>query len=488
MVKPISSPVIKVLFLTAEACPYVKIGGLGDVSGTLPEVIMRHYASQIDLRLLMPFHLNMQIDPSNIVTIGSFTMSFPDFSETITILQDKMAAFPIFFLQSPILSATKPYSSDSMLDLSKYSLFSQAVKQFCSEIHWEPDILHANDWHTALSVYQAGTPAFRQSMELPLKTLLSIHNLPYMGASNRDILRKFSIFPANTQALPDWARTIPLSMGISRADRVLTVSNGYAQEIKTPEFGCGLDTYFREHEEKVGGILNGIDQYLWNPEIDPLIHQPFSVDQLALRSENKKYLFAQHFPKSTLNTPLLIWVGRLQGQKGADILLESLQALSKEDWRCIILGTGDPDLEETALSLSAKLPEKLLVLNKFDDALSHQLYASGDMIIIPSRYEPCGLSQMFAMHYGCLAVATATGGLKDTIDDIEISQQPTGFLFSEANPNACTIKIHTAIEFYNQKADLWKLMQQRAMKKDFSWYRSAEQYKNEYLNLMENPS
>ena len=317
----------KILFLTAESSPFVKIGGLGDVSGSLPGIIMQQYGQQFDVRVVMPYHHNMQLQPQDVQPIDSFTLESTYFSETITILQHQKTSIPFYFLQSNTLSATGPYSEDGLVDLRKYSLFCQAMQLTCEHLNWQPNLLHANDWHTALAIYLLTSPEMSQSRKIS-KTILSIHNLPYMGAGDRDVLRHYGIQPSDDPDLPDWARQIPLPMGISRADRVLTVSNGYAQEIMTPDFGCGLDPYFQKYPNKVGGILNGIDEDIWNPQTDPLIVANFSLDQLDKRLENKRKLLSDYFPDPVDNQPLLIWVGRLQGQKGADVLLESLQAIS----------------------------------------------------------------------------------------------------------------------------------------------------------------
>jgi starch synthase len=476
----------RMLFLTAESSPYIKVGGLGDVSGSLPPLLARMYPDLLDIRMVMPYHANLKLDPKAAKVVCEFQVSYPALKEKITAWQDNSASFPVYFLQSETLSKTPPYTEDWVFDLQKYTLFSLAVHKFMDTLQWIPDIYHGNDWHTALAIYQTGTRAFKQNTNKPFKTMLSIHNLPYMGLANRKVLAQFGIRPSQNQSLPDWARDIPLPMGMSRTDIISTVSNGYAQEIMTPEFGCGLDGFLQAKSVNVRGILNGIDPQEWDPTSDPHLVAHFSQATLQDRLANKKALFTQYFSKSKPSLPLLIWVGRLQGQKGADVFLDSLRNLLDQDWRCIILGTGDPALEESVTSLSSQYPEKIHGILKFDNAFSHQLYAGGDMIIMPSRYEPCGLSQMFAMRYGCLPIATATGGLKDTISDYSANLNSDGFLFLQPTVQACTESIQKALEIYSLNPQKWQTMQCTAMQKDFSWERSAEQYKDVYLNLLEN--
>ncbi|MBI9048327.1 MAG: glycogen synthase [Anaerolineaceae bacterium] len=478
----------KILYLTAESSPYSKVGGLGDVSGSLPPILADLYSAFFDIRMVMPFHKNMNTSNTNIKKLDELVVEYANTHEIIEVFQDQNAALPVYFLKSPSLSSTPPYTDNLQVDLIKYCLFSKAIHSFCDTINFLPDLYHANDWHTALAVYQTKTIAFKKNRKSPFSTILSIHNLPYMGNANRKILRKFGFRPSRNLSLPKWARDLPLPMGISRADQILTVSNGYAQELLTPEFGCGLHTYLQKKATKVAGILNGIDQTEWDPASDHFLAQNYTIDNLDQRMVNKKALFDKYFPGTSNKTPLLIWVGRLTGQKGADVLLDSLNMLLDQDWRCIILGTGDPALEKAIRTLANKVPEKIVGLAEFSNELAHKLYAGGDMIIMPSRYEPCGLSQMFAMRYGCLAVATATGGLKDTIKDYSSTENPDGFLFTAAKANDCSKSIALAMHVYQDNPGKWRQMQIDAMRKDFSWHRSAERYKAMYLKLLERHS
>jgi starch synthase len=476
----------KILFLSAEASPYSKVGGLGDVSGSLPPLLSRLYPDLLDIRMVLPYHSDLNLDLTAARIVCKFQASVAYFDEYVTVWQDQAAAYPVYFLQSETLSKSPPYSDDSTVDLIKYAMFSHLVHDFINQLQWNPDIIHANDWHTALFIYQIGTKNFKQASKIRVKTILSIHNLPYMGAGNKKILKSFGINPSKHQDLPDWARTIPLPMGMGQADLITTVSSGYAQEIMTPQFGCGLEEFLKANSHKLRGILNGIDPDEWDPTADPLLTANFSHTTLQKRAANKTALFHTFFPGIVPEHPLLIWIGRLQAQKGADILINTLKNLITEEWHCIILGTGDPGLEEAVLNLSKQHPHKIQAVMKFDHALSHQLYAGGDAIIMPSRYEPCGLSQMFAMRYGCLPIATATGGLKDTISDQAAAKNPDGFLFQEATAAACSDSVKEALHLFAHDPHQWHTMQINAMVKDFSWHRSAEEYKNVYIELWEN--
>ena len=475
----------KILYLTAESSPYNKVGGLGDVSGSLPPILAKYYSDIFDIRMVMPYHSNISIDHEKLKKIGEFETEYANTLEYISIYQDTAADYPVYFLKSHSLSSTPPYTDNPQVDLIKYALFSKAVHQFCKIIDFMPDVYHANDWHTALSVYLTKTRVFRKTHSKHFSTIVAVHNLPYMGNANRKILRKFGYRISTNLSLPKWARDLPLPMGMSRADRILTVSNGYAQEIMTSKFGCGLETFLQKRAKKVVGIVNGIDMQEWNPETDTHLKANFSINSIEKRSQNKQALLDEYFPGSSLTDPLLVWVGRLTQQKGADILLNSLSNLMDKQWRCIILGTGDPALETQIKELSEEHPDKVTGIAKFSNEIAHQLYAGGDMIIMPSQYEPCGLSQMFAMRYGCLAVATSTGGLKDTISDFTSAAKPDGFLFSQPTIEECTAAIALAINTFSKEPEKWQQMQNNAMQKDFSWHRSAEKYKDLYIKLME---
>ena len=283
--------------------------------------------------------------------------------------------------------------------------------------------------------------------------------------------------------MPDWAKFTPLPMGISAADKIITVSPGYAREILTPEYGCGIEVYLQKHSGKVTGILNGIDESRWDPAEDETLSHNFSVENLSQRVNNKLDLQrALNFDVNE-NVPLLTIVTRLSEQKGVPAILEALPRLIDREWQFALLGTGSPELETQVGQLAKAHPERVAAFIKYDDVIARMLYASGDIFLMPSLYEPCGLSQMFAMRYGNLPVATATGGLADSIRDYSADPQTaTGFLYAQKATAGLVQAVSLALDvFQNKKA--WQVMQTNAMATDFSWATSARKYLEIYKSL-----
>jgi starch synthase len=285
--------------------------------------------------------------------------------------------------------------------------------------------------------------------------------------------------------LPKWARHMPLPMGLSTADRIIAVSPGYADEILTPEFGCGLDGFLFTCTEKITGILNGLDTVVWNPLSDPVLVARYSKSSLSKKIKNKQEIVTRLGLEFNPRTPLIIMISRLDQQKGLDYAIQALQNMTERKFQVVILGIGDPTLEDACQAFEDEYPERVRWLKRFDQTLSHQLYASGDIIIIPSRYEPCGLTQMISMRYGCVPVARNTGGLRDTIVDSEPQNGQTGFLFQNATAEECESAIERALNVFIDQSR-WEMIQKNGMKKDFSWNNSAAKYADEYINLWKN--
>ncbi|MCX8024813.1 MAG: glycogen synthase, partial [Thermanaerothrix sp.] len=300
----------------------------------------------------------------------------------------------------------------------------------------------------------------------------------------RPVLNHYSIPPARSTALPEWAQTLPLPMGLWAADHINAVSPTYAEEILTPEFGCGLETFLQGRKDHLSGILNGLDDEEWDPARDPVLPVPYDWQHLVERQRNKEALLREVQFDTDPHIPLLIIVSRLDRQKGIDIALEGLASLPDQPWNLIILGRGDTNLEKMCADFLQTYPDRVRFFSRLDVTLARKLYAGGDILLMPSRYEPCGLTQMIAMRYGCIPVARATGGLKDTIEDDPTLQRSTGFLFTDPTPQAFAHKLHEALRCYYDP-NLWSGVQKRAMQKDFSWRRSAQAYFDLYQKLLD---
>jgi len=307
--------------------------------------------------------------------------------------------------------------------------------------------------------------------------VLTLHNLPFMGANATGRLSAYDL-PLRRLELPDWAVALPLPLGLWAADAIVAVSPTYAQEILTPEHGCGLHDFLRRRREAISGILNGLDVQAYDPETDSALEARFNFESLASRLENKIALQERLGLPKAPSAPLLGMVTRLEPQKGVDLALEALSTLADLPWQAVILGRGDQDLERDACCLQMDMRERVRAEIRFDAQLARQIYGGADIFLMPSRYEPCGMAQMIAMRYGCVPVVRAVGGLKDTVQGGQ-----TGFLFEEATVESLAEIIRTALQAYAD-GEQWRRLQRNGMAQDFSWTRSAKQYFDLYRALI----
>lgn len=491
--KTVPSSTLKVLVAASEAEPFIKVGGLGDVAGSLPSALVDYFKETpdlpaLDIRLFIPFHSQIQTSKFAIKE----EISFPVMGASETFMADVYACgslkFPAYLIAGePIPTDASVYDPNPIVDGKKFSFFSLAIVEFCRAVGWIPDIIFANDWHTALVPYLAKDQERFGLIFEKTRTILGVHNLPFMGGGTQAGLKEMGIKPSQDFRLPKWARHMPLPLGLDSADRIITVSPGYAREILTPEFGCGLDGFLYTCQSKVTGILNGLDTVTWNPAKDPLIVETYTKLSLQKRAVNKQEILTRLGLEYDPRTPLIIMISRIDQQKGIDLALEAIKNLTGRKFQIVILGVGDPALEDACKTLEETMPDKARFLQRFDQTLSHQLYSAGDMILIPSRYEPCGLTQMIAMRYGCVPIARNTGGLSDTILDSKLETDQTGFLFDKASPEACEKCIERALNaFINQPG--WQKIQKNGMKTDLSWKHSAKKYADEFISLWKKSS
>ena len=480
---------LNVLFLAAEAEPFIKIGGLGDVAGALPEVI-HHIAKQknisdVDIRLVLPYHYAIKQKQINPEFLGTFTVPRKAGVEECQVYQSELASIPVYLLDGdPINKKSPVYSPDPIHDGYKFVFFSLAALWLSDFLNWRVDILHGNDWHTATAIYALKTASNLPTNIKSAKAVHTLHNLPYMGFGVQQALTDYNLPPATNPILPEWARHAPLPLGLLYADRIIAVSPHYAEEILTPEFGCGLVDFLETRKPVLSGILNGLDTHKWDPQNDPATAKQYDIETLDQRKINKLALQHRFDLQEDENIPLLTLVSRMDPQKGIDIALKGLHYCDDQLWQAVILGTGDPRVENMARALAAEYPDRVRSVLTFDNRLAHQLYAGADIFMMPSRYEPCGLSQMIAMRYGCVPIARATGGLVDTIEHISYSVNGgTGFLFEKAYPSTFARILNRALRFYrNQSA--WQKIQINGMRKDYSWEKSALKYISVYKDLM----
>jgi len=483
---------LNVLFLTAEAEPFVKVGGLGDVAGALPDAIRNlsktlPKSKNVDIRVVLPFHFAVKQKGFKPELLGEFGVNSSEGLVNCQVYYYDKDGLPVYLLDGdPIDEKSPVYSLEPIHDGYKFVFFSLACLGLAKFLDFRVDILQANDWHTATAIYALKTREIPSPHLSRTKTILSLHNLPFMGFGVQKALSDYGLPPSEDTVLPEWARHAPLPLGLLHADRIIAVSPHYAEEILTPEFGCGLENFLKTRESAIQGIVNGLDLDLWDPETDKVIAQNFSINDLSKRSINKLDLLQEFNLLQNENIPLLTLISRMDAQKGIDIALKGLKYLKDSPWQAIILGTGNPTIEQMAVDLENEFPKRVRSIIDFDGKLAHRLYAGADIFMMPSRYEPCGLSQMISMRYGCVPVARATGGLVDTITPVSHKVDGgTGFLFDKPYPSVFATTMKRAIRLY-QKPTLWKKIQHNGMKIDFSWENSAQKYIDTYYSLVNN--
>jgi starch synthase len=468
---------INILFLAAEAEPFIKVGGLGDVAGSLPRALRALSTEdlKLDVRLVLPHHPAVKAE--NLKPVGMFSIQRNGVEIQVEASETVLNGMPVYLIGGePIRANGSVYSLNSALDAEKYAFFSFASLELSNQINWQPDVIHGNDWHTALSMYGSLTKRWEEGAR-HVASVITLHNLPFMGPDASAIIESYGLKLAQTD-LPEWARVMPLPLGLWASDAIVAVSPTYGREILTPEFGCGLDEFLISRGEAVGGILNGLDVESFDPAVDPALSANFDMLSLDKRAGNKVLLQERLGLPRDPEIPLLATVSRMDVQKGIDMVFSALKMMKKTKWQAVILGTGDPKLEAAAMKLQEELPDRVKVETRYDAGLARQIYAGSDMFLMPSRYEPCGLSQMISMRYGCVPIVRAAGGLNDTV-----KHGVTGFVFEKAHHMALAAAIKSAIKVFAER-EKWQSLQRAGMAQDFSWENSARKYLELYQSIL----
>jgi starch synthase len=469
---------MKILMVASEATPFAKTGGLADVLGALPPALVER-GEQVAV-VLPAYRENNYPHPTREAYRNLSIPIGPGYLVDIQASSNRGVTY--FFVQCPAL-----YDRDGVYGTSagdypdnhvRFAVLSMAAIGVARYL-FRPDILHLHDWQAALTpVYIRehfrGDPTF-----IGVKTLMTIHNLGYQGLFPPEALAQIALEPKllNPDQLEFFGRVNFLKAGIGWSDAVSTVSPSYAREIQTPEYGFGLDGFLRRHGP-VTGILNGVDYNEWNPEHDSHIARPYSANDLSGKRACKQALLAEYgLPQDNLDRPLLAIISRFAAQKGFDILADAASRLLQEDVNLVVLGSGDLPYESMFRALAQAYPEKVGLRVGYDTALSHRIEAGADMFLMPSRYEPCGLNQIYSLKYATVPVVRATGGLDDTIDD------STGFKFRDYSGDALLETVRLALKAY-QDLNQWVQRMRRGMERDFSWSASAGEYVGLYRRLM----
>ncbi len=473
---------MRVLFASSEIYPLAKTGGLADVAGALPAALAKHGA---DLRLLMPAYRGIaaKTDAKPIANLGD-----PFGRGDAVILEGRMpdSGLTVWLIDSPALYDRDggPYQDghghdwpDNDIRFALLGWVAARLSQGNSPLGWKPDIIHAHDWQAGLA------PAYLQAWGGPRPgTVFTIHNMAYQGGFAKEVLPSlglpWSFFTMN--GLEFWDRLSYLKAGLAYSDRLTTVSPSYAHEIQSAPNGFGMEGLLAWRTKDLSGILNGADYSIWNPATDPHIAHHFTPDQVtAGKAANKAALQAELGLPQIADAPLMIVVSRLSDQKGMDLLLNILPALLSQGAQLALLGTGEKWLEDALRTLSQKRPDQVAARIGFSEQMAHRLVAGGDMLMMPSRFEPCGLTQIYAMRYGTLPVVHRTGGLADTVTDATydslLNGSATGFVFDQATAPAFQWCAERAIALYRHP-EQWRRIQARAVQMDFTWDKAATQY------------
>jgi starch synthase len=487
---------LRILFLSAEAAPLIKVGGLADFAGALPAQLRR---MGHDVLLVLPLHASLRPRLAGVQPIARPAISARGSSMQAEVYRIEENGAPVYLVDGPPLRASDAiYHADAGRDTPKYVFFSLAALELARSLGWKPDLVHTNDWHTAAANLWLAGHGRKDRFFRDVRSVLSVHNLPYVGENAGWALTQFGLgvpekIPAarpdsdaaeydRFAALPAWAYSTLLPLGIAAADRIVAVSPSYAQEILTPEFGAGLEDYLLNQQDRIEGILNGLDQAVWNPATDARLASNFDPATIDRRAANKAALQQALNLKADPAAPLIGMVTRLNEQKGIDLALPALESWCGRGNQAAILGAGDPYLEQRCRAFAARHPGRAAAEFGYQDTLASLIYGGSDAFLIPSRYEPCGTSQMIAMRYGSLPVVRAVGGLKDTVRDAA-EQDGTGVMIADASPASVAMALGRVEEILRVR-ERRDALQLRCMRRDFDWARSAEAYLAAYRRVL----
>ena len=478
---------MRVLFVTSEAYPLAKSGGLADVSGALPAALMR---GGIDVRLLLPGY------PAALRALKDARVEMP--LKPLLGIEDAAlisghlpnSNVPVWLVNAPSLFSRPgglyqdEEGRDWLDNAQRFAFLAHVAAGIASGLmRWRPDVVHANDWHAGLlplllSLEAAPAPA----------TVFTIHNLAYQGNFPREILPALGIPDRvfNPDGIEFYGQVSFLKAAIRYSDRLTTVSPTYAKEVLSSEFGCGLDGVLRQREQDLRGILNGIDDDIWNPAIDEHLPRPYSVKDIAGKRVCKAELQRECGLEVDPETPVIGFVSRLAHQKMADVLLDAMPAIVECGAQFVLVGKGDPGLEAAFERMCEKHPQNVAIRLGYEEALAHRIQAGADILLAPARFEPCGLSHLYALRYGTLPVVRRTGGLTDTVTDtnaVTLSDRTAnGFVFDDPTVSGLLGAIRRALAAHREPLT-WRRLQLEGMAQDYSWHKGAARYASLYSEM-----
>jgi starch synthase len=481
---------LKVCILSSEIAPYAKTGGLADVSGAFVRNIgtLEH-----EVCAFMPLYLTVRQNHPELLAVAAVQQVALRIGDTEYIFSLSTSLFPgtkasMYFIDCPALFHRKSLYTGDADEHRRFLLFTRAVAESCRRLRFSPDIFHCNDWHTAFLPLFLKTLYAQDASLSSAKSLLTIHNIGYQGAMPSSAVADLGLGSGWAQLdHADMTHGLinSLKTGIKFADRVSTVSPTYAREIYDAPLGMGLQAALRARSDRAIGILNGVDYQDWDPRHDPHLSVHFGPRALEGKRVNKESLIAKTQLTLPASRPLIGMVTRLAEQKGIDLLFDSLPALlAVLDFGLIVLGSGDPKYAAFFEGLAARFPGRVAYVSGFNESLAHLIEAGSDIFLMPSRYEPCGLNQMYSLRYGTIPIVRNTGGLADSVEHFDPqSGRGTGCVFNDYDAQAVRWAIGTTLGWYSNP-QRWQQLMQNAMAKDFSWDRQIKEYDALYQTMV----
>ena len=480
---------LRICFCTSEAVPFAKTGGLADVAGALPAALA---GAGCDVRIVLPGYRAIDRGKFTFRTIGTASVPFGRERVEVEFLEGALPhagrAVPVYLVaHEPSFGRAGLYGEDGKDyadNLERFTVFGRGVLALPAHLGWSPDVMHCQDWQTGLvPVWLREEP--RDAALEGAATLFTIHNLAYQGLFPAEQLPVTGLGPHvfTPKGIEFYGKVNLLKGGLVYADRLSTVSEQYAREIQTPEFGCGLEGVLRERAADLAGILNGVDYSAWDPSTDRHLAARYTPDNLRGKAICKRDLRRSQHLDETRGAPLVGMISRLADQKGFDLVAAVLDRLVAAGAQFVLLGTGEPKYHEIFQALHERYHGRVAVTLGFDDALAHRIEAGADIFLMPSRYEPSGLNQLYSLRYGTVPVVRRTGGLADTIVDATPENMArgtaNGFVFEAYDPAALWEALERALRTFKNRT-VWRQLQQTGMRQDFSWRRAAGKYIETY--------
>jgi starch synthase len=481
---------LRICQAASEVTPFAKTGGLGDVAAGLSRALGKQGH---DVRVFLPFYARVAKQDHRFVAVDflrdvDIRLGSRELRYSVLTTKLPQSDVDVYFVHCPALYHHDSVYSGDWDEYLRYALLTRATLDCCQRMGWAPDVVHVHDWHTALAPVYLKTIYSWDRLFARTRSVLTLHNLAYQGVFSSQIVEELGLAGHAAMLYQEdlaQGRVSFLKSGLLYADVLTTVSRTYGREIQTPEFGFGLDPMLRARADHLVGIVNGVDYGEWSPESDPYLPHTFSKEKLEGKAAMKKALLEKVGLPHREGAAVLGIVTRLTAQKGLDLLFDTLpEFLYHRDIRLVALGTGEERYEQFLSWLQVSFPGKVWYFRGYSEELAHWIEAGSDLFLMPSRYEPCGLNQMYSLRYGTPPIVRRTGGLADTVEPWNpVAKKGTGFLFDHFTPEGLRWAIDTALKAFEDR-DAWKALMKNGMERDFSWERQVALYEELYRRLI----